>query len=101
MKSYKEFSEEAEQLDEVLGPAIRRGGKALGRGAKGAVKGASKLGGAALAGAGTIAGLGGKALMGAGGLAANAIKSLLDGDKSEGGEKRSDSKALKAVEKHT
>ena len=97
MKSYKEFSEEAEQLDEILGPAIRRGSKALRKGA-GAV---GKLGGAALGATGAIAGLGGKALMGAGGLAANAIKSLLDGDKSEGGEKRSDSKALKAVEKHT
>lgn len=97
MKSYKEFSSEAEQLDEFVGPAIRRGGKLL----KGGAKNVGKLGGAALTGAGTIAGLGGKALMGAGGLAANAIKSLLDGDKSEGGEKRSDSKALKAVEKHT
>jgi hypothetical protein len=97
MKSYKEFSEEAEQLDEILGPAIRRGGKLL----RGGAKAAGKLGGTALGVAGTAAGLGGKALMGAGGLAANVIKSLLDGDKDDGGEKVSKSTPLKSVEKHT
>ena len=68
---------------------------------KGGAKGAAKLGGVGLGAAGALGSLGIKGLTGAAGLAGNALKALLDGDKSEGGEKVSQSKGLKAAEKHT
>jgi hypothetical protein len=67
MKSYREFSEEAEQLNELV-PGLGL----LGKGVKGGI-----------------------------GLGIKAVKALLGGDEEDKEQKVKDSKALKAVEKHT
>ena len=103
MKSYKEFSEEAHQLNEgprrvpSLGGGRKRGPRGGGGGPN--IIGPAAQGAAAIAG--HAANLGINALKGAGGLAANVLKSILNGDNDEGGEKVSKSSPLKSVEKHT
>ena len=99
MKSFKEFSEEAYQLNE--GPRklpSLGGGRKRGRGGGGGVP---NLIGPAASGTAALAGGAANLIKGGAGLAANILKGILNGDKDEGGEKISKSSPLKSVEKHT